>query len=224
MLMRAAGTSSRSPATACALVALVLAAGCQPVDSGVLPGGEPRPGQTAGAEADADEPAALAPDLQALVADLEAAAVEWQAAPVLAEVYVDLDGEAWREATATFLAPDADRMLLLQVDADGQRQQRPTLETLDLVPVAAAGLAEVPPLPDGTLGPDELVAAGQATDCALGDIGSVLYSTGAPAAWDGTAWTEPPAWTATLGGDEASLLLDPVTGEALPDGCLPAAG
>jgi hypothetical protein len=59
-------------------------------------------------------------------------------------------------------------------------------------------------------------------DCGVGDLASVLYATGAPAAWDGQTWTERPAWTAMLSGAERAAVVDPRTGEPAADPCVDA--
>lgn len=209
-----------------------LAAACQPVDSGVPAAGEETVVEGTAPPEAAEQGSELAGDLTDLLSSLESVAAEWQEDAAVAEILAAVEGEVWRRATVTFLAPDADRMLVLQVDQAGTSQQRPTLETLELEPVSADGLADMPPLPDGALPPGALVErAGEALEeCGIGDVDSVLYSTGAPAAWDGTSWTEPPAWTATLAGGEGdsgaadgdqggAVAVDPVTGEARPGGC-----
>lgn len=225
-MLPVAGILTRSLVAAGTLAVLAAAAGCQPVESEVPPAEDVPAGAIDGdgGTGTAGDTGTLPSDVPTLLADLEQTAAEWQPETVIVEVAIALDGERWREASVTYLAPDADRMLLVQADAEGTRQQRPTLETLDLEPVAAAGLAEVPPLPAGLLEPRALVeGAGEALEeCSTGEVRSVLYSSGAPAAWDGAAWTEPPAWAATLAGPDGGLVVDPVTADALPDGCLAA--
>ncbi len=213
-----------------AVLGLLLVAACQPVDT---PATQQRDEPSAAAEADA-APAPGAPqtstrmpaDLGALLAQLATTATEWQQDPVTAEIATSLTDGTWTGASVLYLAPDADRFLLVTADDRGTGQQRPSLEGLGLQPITAEGVAHVPPLPAGILAPEALVAAAEAAldGCGVRGVAAVVYSTGAPAAWDGMRWTVPPAWTAILtegadgGGDGAAV--DPVTGAALEGGCL----
>jgi hypothetical protein len=211
--------SRHLPALLPLLAALGLA--CQPAE-------EPDLEADAAAEADEgagdpvgapDEP--LPGDLDALLADLDSTATQWQSEPTVAEIVVELEGEGWAGATVTYLAPDSDRFLVLRRTPGGTSQERPTLEGFDLLPVSADGLDAIPG-PQGLLNPGELMsAAAEALDgCAVSDPDTVLYSTGAPAAWDGEQWTQPPTWRATISG-EAAAVVDPQTGEpAAADPCV----
>jgi hypothetical protein len=191
---------------------------CQPADDPDLDA------QAEGGEA-ATEPVgapqqALPADLASLLAEFASTATQWQAGPVVAEIVVELDGTTWESAAVTYLAADADRFLVLQAGPDGVRQERPTLEGFDLVPVSGDGLDELPD-PDGLLDPVPLVAAAADVldECGVGEPHTVLYSTGAPAAWDGERWTEPPTWTATVSGDGAAVV-DPVSGAPAARPCV----
>ena len=150
--------------------------------------------------------------LDELLATFESTATQWQSEPVVAEIVVELESAAWTNAAVTYLAPDADRFLLLRMTAEGMSQERPTLEAFDLLPVTAEGVEEIPS-PDGLLDPSTLVdaAADVLDDCGVGEPTAVVYATGAPAAWDGERWTETPQWAATVTGEGAAIL-DPETG------------
>jgi len=193
------------------LVAVVALTACQPF------GGPEAIGPTAPAP-DAGGPPVGAP-ARGLPASLEelrergaGVAREWQDEPVLAEVEIDLDAEgAWNAARLTYLAADADRFLSLVTSGSGFSQQRPSLATFDLQPVTGEGLDQLPPFPDDAAEPAALAEAAAAA-CEVGDAPTVLYVTGAPVAWDGTAWSEPPVWRATVTGAEAAGAALAVTG------------
>ena len=162
-----------------------------------------------------EQPVALqVPHLDELRATFESTATQWQADPVVAEIVIELDSAAWTNAAVTYLAPDADRFLLLRMTPDGMSQERPTLEAFDLLPVTAEGVEQIPS-PDALLDPSTLVdsAADVLDNCGVGEPTTVIYATGAPAAWDGERWTETPQWAATVSGEGAAIL-DPETGVA----------
>ena len=192
----------------------VLAAACQ------LTGGPGAGPSEVRSDGGSDEPRLGAPD-DALPSTLDELltrglpiAEEWQTEPVLAEVEVDLDEkDRWLGARLTYLAPDADRFLSLVASGGGFSQQRVTLGTLQLQPVTGDGVGEIPKLPEELLSPEALAAADAVSSCAVGRPVTVLYSTGAPYAWDGFAWTEPPRWRATVSDDTAGAVLDVATGE-----------
>lgn len=204
------------------VLALVLACGCQPVNGGAAPD----PGVT-GTPATAP-PAApqrgVPGSLAELLSRADSTAAQWQSGAKPAQIAVDLEAGVPVASTITYLAPDADRFLLVRFDADGLSQERPTLDTLALQAVTAAGLEQVPALPEGTLDPGSLLAAASQAgeQCGLGDdIGVVLYATGAPAAWDGANWVEPPGWTALLSaGQQGAVQVDPATGAATGETCV----
>lgn len=193
---------------------LLLVVACQPVDepdldAHVIEGGE-------GANDPVGSPQESLPSsLGELLAQHETTAAQWQSGAVVAEIVVSLDEDgSWSRASVTYLAPDADRFLLLEVGPDGTSQERPTLEGLELPTVPADALAELPD-PEALLDPGALRdAAAETLDaCGVGsDAVTVIYATGAPTAWDGQTWTEPPAWRATMSGDGAAVV-DPTTGE-----------
>jgi hypothetical protein len=206
------------------LAALAVAA-CQPVDDAIAPA-EPAIDPDAVAASPApgtpQTSTAMPADLAALLEGQSTTATEWQADPRPAEVLALLEDGRWTGATVTYLAPDADRFLVVAVGSGGGGQQRPTLDTLGLEPIAAGGVEAIPPLPDGILPPAPLVEAAAAArgECGLGDVTTVLYSTGAPAAWDGERWTAPLRWRATLlDADDAGVTVDPVSGDD-PSPCL----
>lgn len=218
-------TSPRFPGTAAAVaVCVVLAAGaCQPVDTPPSRDASMEDAATEPAEPGAPAANAVPQSLDDLRARLETVAQEWQAEAVVAEVHVALAGDTWTEALVTYVAPDADRLLLVDLDAEGMSQQRPTFSTLGLQPVSAAGVAEIPPFADEARDPQDLaaVAAPLLAECGVGTAASsVLYASGAPAAWDGERWTEALSWTAIVATDEGDTVqLDPVAGEPVREGC-----
>lgn len=215
--------------TAVLAVGLPLVA-CQPVDE--LDGaGEPPTDADRVEEADRrgaplrGEPSSMAEAIER--AQTEAA--RWQDGARLAEVFVELAEEGGlTEARLTYLAPDADRLLAVLVDEDGTSQERPSLEALGLAPMTGPALQELPPLPEGTREPSDLVTASQdALDhCeAASPPTQVLYATEAPQAWDpdSQTWTTDLGWTVTVSdGDGAGVVLDPVTAD--PARCLSPAG
>ncbi|MDQ3973661.1 MAG: hypothetical protein M3276_04905 [Actinomycetota bacterium] len=149
-------------------------------------------------------------------------AAQWQPDPVLVELWVALDERgSWTQAHLTYLAPDADRFLVVHISPSASRVERPTLATLGLRPVPAEGLAQVPPRPAGTREPADMARFGRRALAACG-VGAppraVRYSTGAPAGWDGVRWADPPVWTATVTDErDASAIVDPVTGAPAAD-------
>lgn len=210
--------------TMAATAAMVGLVACQPVeappprdpvtDAAAEPGAPGAPG-TAG----------VPQELAALQARLETVAREWQEEPIIAEIDVELvDAAAWSHARVTYVAPDADRLLSVVLDADGMSQQRPTFATLGLEPVSAAGVEQIPDFPDAAQEPQDLAASAAPVLDGCGfdqTAASVLYASGAPVAWDGERWTEELAWTATVvSADDDAVLLDPVSGDPVGDGCL----
>lgn len=196
----------------------VLALACQPA-------GGPAVGPTAlprddGEAAPLGAPSAGLPStLQELVTTGHRIAEEWQEDPVLAEVEVDVDDQSrWTAARLIFLAADADRFLALVSSGSGFSQQRTTLSTLQAQPVTAEGLAQLPEFPGDALEPRDLLDADDAQACDVAAPATVLYVTGAPVAWDGTQWTAPPQWRATVTSDTAGAVLDVESGrgECLP--------
>lgn len=194
---------------------LVLA--CQPAGG---PGGAPTPAAQGDREPALGAPVSGLPQtLGELVDRADLLAEEWQDEPVLAEVEVDLDAEGrWSAARVTYLAADADRFLALETSGGSFSQQRPTLATLQLQPVTADGLAAVPEIPDDAAEPGDLAQSSAAQECGVGTATTVLYVTGAPVTWDGTSWTSPPDWRATITDGEAAAAVDVRSGEL--DQCL----
>lgn len=197
----------------------VFAVGCQPAGGPAL-----GPTELPGARSDGPRLGAPEAGLPAQLDDLlirgRRIAEEWQEAPVLAEVEVDLDDQLrWTGARLTYLAADADRFLALVASGSGFSEQQTTLSTLQAQPVTAEGLDQVPAFPDRALEPATLLEAEDAQACDVRAPASVLYVTGAPVAWDGTQWSAPPQWRVTVTSDEAGAVLDPASGagECLPD-------
>ena len=196
----------------------VLTAACQLTGGPAAGPSEVRSGGSAQPRLGAPDEA-LPSTLDELLARGRPVAEEWQVEPVLSEVEVDLDAEdRWLGARLAYLAADADRFLSLVASGTGFSQQRVTLGTLQVQAVTGDGLGEVPRLPERALGPEALAAAEAVGTCGVGRPVTVLYSTGAPYAWDGTAWTEAPRWRATITDETAGAVLDVTTGEGE---CLP---
>jgi hypothetical protein len=214
------------------LVAAALAAACQPVDEVDDLGP-----QVEGEDDVAGDPVG-APEtgMPATVGELRArtdeAARQWQEDPRVAEARVELDDEGgWREARVTYLAPEADRFLIVRVSPEGISEERLVLTHLDLTALPAEAVDEVPELPEDVAEPSALAEAAvePLDECGVGgEARAVLYSSGAPYAWDpgSVAWSEPPAWGVTVTTDEGGgASLDPVTGEpAGPSACFEPAG
>src|SRR5690606_2225019 len=138
------------------------------------------------------------------------------------EIVAELSDGTWTSASTMYLAPDADRFLVVTA-GEGPGQQRPTLATLGIEAVSAHAVAEIPPFPELAQGPLALAEAAQdpLEACgADGKVTSVVYGTGAPASWDGERWTEPPRWTATVSSSGGAVVLDPVTAEPQPESCI----
>lgn len=193
--------------------AALLAVACQPAGG---PGASPTP--TSGAatgSAIGAPPSGLPRTLEQLTQRGLLVAEEWQDEPVLVEIEVDLDDEGrWHGARLVYLAADADRFLALTTAGSGFSQQQPTLSTLEVPPIPAAAVAEIPEFPEGAAAPADLVAVPDVAECGVHMQPTVLYTTGAPVAWDGVTWTSPPAWRATVTaheGDAAAVFAD-VTG------------
>ena len=202
------------PRSLAAAALVLLAVACQPVDEGELDG-QPAPGGEAATDPVGSPQESLPTSLTTLLAQHQSTAAQWQAGAQVAEIVVELDDEHhWRAVSVLYLAPDADRFLLLEVDGDGMRQQRPTLDGLELAPVPGEALEQLPE-PELLLDPTELLDAAEETlDACNVDGGpvTIVYATGAPAAWDGRTWTEPMQWRATISGEGAGAV-DPTTGE-----------
>lgn len=198
---------------------LVLAVGCQPAGGpGAGPSDVPSDGRT---DRPLGAPAAGLPTtLDELLTRGRNRALEWQEEPVLAEVEVDVgeDG-AWTAARLTYLAADADRMLQLVAGGGGFTEELPSLASLQIQPVPAEGLADLPDFPEDATAPEDLASAEAAGACGVAGDTTVLYVTGAPVAWDGTAWSAPPEWTVIVtAADGAGARLD-LSGAAAGD-CL----
>jgi hypothetical protein len=149
----------------------------------------------------------------------------WQDGAVPVEVTVQLEQGRWRSAVVIYVAPDADHFLRFAASSNGVEQSRPTLATLSLQPIGRLAAARIPPLPARGLDPDALLsaAAPSLADCGIDPRSSqVLYSTGAPFAWDGNRWTQTLTWTATVSDRKHLLVLDPVSAKpARTDACRP---
>ncbi|MGM0818068.1 MAG: hypothetical protein ACQETV_01590 [Actinomycetota bacterium] len=193
------GARASALAAALALAGALLSA-CEPVEEDLAEEGAPAsPSREDGAPE----------DLAGMVALTDAAADEWVEGAVVVEVVVPRDAEAI--VRTTYVAPDTDRLLVVEATDDGLVEQQPTFETLGFSELTPAALESVPDL-EGLLEPDALPDAAEETiaDCEVGEVDEVLYTTGAPAAWDGAQWTSEPAWEITV--------LDPDGNGAVLDG------
>ncbi len=209
--------------TLCVLCAVL--AGCQPRQTA-----PPAPSAVPASAADrrgAPESGGVPAAVGAIVDATRETALRWQDAPVPAEVAVTVEQGVATAAEVTWLAGEADRLQLVRLDAEGVREERPTLATVGALPVSEDGLEQVPPPPEELLGPVALVDAAAAALRACGArVGAgpvqVDYATGAPLDWDGTAFGEPPSWSATVGlvgdgGGVAGARVDPTTGAGTDD-------
>jgi hypothetical protein len=212
------GAAPAALRTLALLALLALLSGCQLVDA-------PRDAAaTAPAADDGREPALGSPvedwprTLTALRAVAEPEALAWQDDPVLADLTVWLDEQQrWERVRLTYVAPDAERMLTYRSRPDELRLERPRLAGLQLPVLPAAAVDAIAPFPEAAMEPADLAAAAAAAlaDCeAAGPARAVLYATGAPAAWDGTAWTRNPTWRATVVTGAGGVVVDATTGQA----------
>lgn len=217
--------ATRRPRLVAALAVAAALAGCQPAQSPLddePTGAEGAPGGEDGMPGSLDELADRASE----------EAARWQEGSRLVEIRVELDGgdddASWRTARATFVAPDAQRLLTVEWGPDGRGEHRPRLAGLGLSPVPAEALAGVPARPDGAREPGELAAAAEQplAECDLeGPPVAVLYASGAPDAWDPERgnWPEPPEWSAAITNEGgAGVTLDPVTAEPQQPRCFGA--
>lgn len=210
-----------------AVATVVLAAACQPA-GGPQAGATAAPGQAAPGDRLGAPASGVPGSLAALLDRTDPPAAEWQDEPLLAQVEVDLDeAGTWTAARAVYVAGGADSSLEITLAGDGVTEERPTLAALmgleDVEPISAAGAAELPPLPDDARDPAVLAerAATTLDDCGAGPVARVLYDTGAPFTWDGSAWTSAPAWTAALVDAEGGgTVVDPATAEPVDEACL----
>lgn len=198
-------------------VALALA-GCQLVEDSaeLTPSGPTRSA--------AEEPLGSPDDdfpttLRGVMAVTRPEALTWQDAPVLTDVTVWMDQTGqWERFRVGYVAAEADRFLTVRVDPERLRVERPLLEGLQLLPLPPEAVDALQPLPDGVLEPAALGAAAADALGQCGDAGgrarAVLYTTGAPAAWDGERWSLSPDWRAIVVTASAGVAVDPSTGQA----------
>lgn len=198
-----------------ALLAAALAVGmsplaaCEPVEEDLVQGTPESPQSGQGPPE----------DLAGMIALTDAAADEWVEGATVVEVVVPQDAET--VVRVTYVAPDTDRMLVVEATDDGLVEQQPTFETLGFSELTATALDAVPD-PEGVLDPDELPGAAEETleACGVEKVDELLYTTGAPAAWDGAQWTSEPAWEITvLGASGDGAVLDG-DGEPREDPCI----
>lgn len=198
--MRAPVPSSRARLVAVLSCLVVFTAGCQPF-GGPSPVAAPTPSDDASGRPLGAPEVGAPSDLEDLLERGQAIAEEWQDEPVVAEVSVTLDAAGrWADARIVYVAPDGDRLLQLETSGSGFIQERPSLGTLQVQPVPAEALEQVPAFPDDAATPQALVAAPASRECGVSGAPTVLYASGAPFAWDGTTWTREPAWRATVTG------------------------
>ena len=176
-------------------ICAVALAACQPVDDDV--GFD----EQSPAPADADGSSS---DLDRLLERTQAAADEWDADARLVELSLTLDEDGPSSGRATYVGPDAARLLVVDVSGDSVEEQQPTAETLGFEPVPGDALQEVPEPPDDLVEPGQWPeSVDDALDeCEVDEPREVLYATGAPAAWDGSAWADEPRWRVTVLDDE----------------------
>lgn len=196
------------------LTVVALTAACQPVDE---------LSTTSATDGEASEPVAWGTDdLGDLRSAAGEAARDWDGDARLVKVSVRLDSDlAWEEATTTYVAPDADRLLVLIASEDGLAEEEPTLETLGFESPPAAAVDELPELPQDVIPP--ATAAERAMDpldeCDVSDDPrQVLYSNGAPGSWDGSAWVSEPTWVVSVTSEDGGVRLG-VDGAVAEDPC-----
>lgn len=196
-------------------IALAFAVACQP-SGGPGAGGAALPSDRATGRPLGAPVAGRPSTLEELLTRGHQIAEEWQEEPVLVEVEVDVAAGRWSDARLVYLAADADRFLQLVAAEGGFSQERITLSTLQVEPVPAEGVEQIPPFPDDALEPADLAAAEAVAACGVGEEASVFYVTGAPVAWDGTEWSRPPEWRATVTAPEGSgATVDVAGGDAV---------
>ena len=194
------------------LATALLLVACEPVEEAVTNDEAP--------EAAGD--AVVRDDLEGILDTTDVPAQEWDEDARVVDLSVRLVDDTPRAARVTYLAPDADRLLVIDVGEDGLEEEQPTFETLGFEPVPASAVGDVAPVPEGLVEPTEVAddAAEAIEECGLDGIREVLYATGAPAAWDGSQWTSAPEWTVTvLDEDGAGVVLD-AAGEPTAEPCI----
>lgn len=217
---RAAARTGLAPRRLACLLSAGLLVACQPVDVAVREPDAVSDRPKAPAPPDRGAPGTKLPvSPQGLVTLADSTAQAWLAEAVAVEVLARVDGDRVVEAEVTYVAGEAERMLLVGLaDGGGVATSQPTLDGLDLIPVTTSGLEAVPPMPEGAPPVPALAAAAGAAlaDCeATAPVTEVRYATGAPYAWDGAGWTTEPTWTAAVsGGDARGAVVSPVTGAA----------
>lgn len=196
------------------LAVVLLVVACQPVD-------ELSTGPAAGGEA-AEPDAWGSEDLGDLTTATGDIAREWDADARLVKVSVRLDDElAWEEASTTYVAPDADRLLVITASEEGTEDERPTLETLGFEALPPEAVDELARLPADVVPPDSAAerAADALDDCDYpDDPHQVLYANGAPGSWDGTSWVSEPEWTVAVTSEGGGVRLD-LGGSVVEDPC-----
>ena len=203
------------PVARCIVITLgLLLVACQPVDDEVdLDQQSPAP---------EEEDGAAGADFDRILSAADEAADEWDAAARLVEISVSVEDGAPVSGRVTFLGPDAARLLVVEVTGDTVEEQQPTAETLGFEPVPADALSEVPEPPEDLVEPDGLVddLGGVLVGCGVDEAREILYATGAPAGWDGSAWVDAPQWRVTVvGEDGAGAVLEP-DGEPRSEPCI----
>ena len=208
------------------LVAAVamLAIACQPSD-------DPRETVGQGEQAAPEEPpvgvvaGGVPQTLGGLFDRVDEPAGEWQSGARPAEILTRMSEESVGSARVTFVSGGADRFLVVNLSDDGMSQDAPSLAGLELGILPSGAVDEIEPADALADAPALIDAAAPALDeCGFGDeVTSVLYTTGAPAAWTGDAWAEAPSWRGLLRvGDAGTVHVDPRSGELSDDGCRPS--
>lgn len=223
--MRSGTTSARVRAAAAVAAAVLVA--CQPADDPELGQGSETDPTEGPADDRADEEAPET--LDELLDRASDEAARWHEQPLLAELRVEFgEDQQWAEAYATYVAPQAEQLLVVEWAGEGRAERRPRLAGLGLSALPKEALAGIPPLPEDARAPGKLAgtAAELLAECGVDDVPTaVLYASGAPDAWDPEAgqWSQPPEWTVTVTNEEGSgVTLHPVTAEPVSSSCFTA--
>ena len=201
--------------------AVLLVAACQPADDPLETQGQDEQSAPDEPPVGVEAASGVPQTLGDLFDQVDETASEWQSGARPVEIRATMDDGQVASTQATFVGGGADRFLVIETDAEGVSENAPRLDGLELgvIPVAAVDAIEPP---DELADPAELIelAAPALDECGLPQVTTVLYTTGAPAAWTGESWASEPVWRGILrAGDDGTAHVDPRSGELAADGC-----